>query len=99
MSHLTPFPPMARITKARLDFQLRTAAALGDYAEGPYPTPGQLVINHSGYGYSVDLVVNDGGGQADISPCGLTAKEVDLWLTGFKAGLDSNRRKSHFLGA
>jgi hypothetical protein len=90
---------VVRITKARLDFQLRTAAALGDYAEGPYPTPGQLVINHSGYGYSVDLVVNDGGGQADISPTGLTAKELDLWFSGFNAGLDSKRRKAHWLGA
>ena len=90
---------MARITKARLDFQLRAAIALGHYAEGPYPTPGQLVINHSGYGYSVDLVVNDGGGQADLSPCGLTAKELDIWFSGFNAGLDSKRRKAHWLGA
>jgi hypothetical protein len=90
---------VARITKARLDFQLRAAIALGHYAEGPYPTPGQLVINHSGYGYSVDLVVNDGGGQADLSPCGLTAKELDIWFSGFNAGLDSNRRKAHWLGA
>jgi hypothetical protein len=89
---------MARITKAHLDSQLRTAAALGGYAEGPYPTPGQLVINHSGYGYSVDLVVNDGGGQADLSPCGLTAKELDIWFSGFNAGLDSKRRKAHWLG-
>ena len=90
---------MARITKARLDFQLRVAIALGDYAEGPYPTPGQLVINHSDSGYSVDLVVNDAGGQADLSPCGLTAKELDLWLSGFNAGLDSTRHKAHWFGA
>jgi hypothetical protein len=90
---------MARITKARLDFQLRAAIALGGYAEGPYPTPGQLVVNHSASGYSVDLVVNDAGGQADLSPCGLTAKELDLWLSGFNAGLDADRKKAHWLGA
>lgn len=90
---------MARTTKARLDFQLRAAIALGDYADGPYPTPGQLVINHSSSGYSVDLVVNEAGGQADLSPCGLMAKELDLWLSGFNAGLDSKRRKAHWLGA
>ena len=90
---------MARITKARLDFQLRAAIALGHYAEGPYPTPGQLVVNHSASGYSVDLVVNDAGGQADLSPCGLTAKELDIWFSGFTAGLDSKRRKAHRLGA
>ena len=90
---------MARITKARLDFQLRAAIALGHYAEGPYPTPGQLVINHSASGYSVDLVVNDAGGQADLSPCGLTAKELDIWFSGFNAGLDSKRRQAHWLGA
>ena len=90
---------MARITKARLDFQLRAAIALGHYAEGHYPTPGQLVVNHSASGYSVDLVVNDGGGQADLSPCGLTARELDIWFSGFNAGLDSKRRKAHWLGA
>ena len=90
---------MARITKARLDFQLRAAIALGHYVEGPYPTPGQLVVNHSASGYSVDLVVNDAGGQADLSPCGLTARELDLWFSGFNAGLDSKRRKAHWLGA
>jgi hypothetical protein len=90
---------MARITKDRLDFQLRAAIALGHYVEGPYPTPGQLVVNHSASGYSVDLVVNDAGGQADLSPCGLTAKELDIWFSGFNAGLDSKRRKAHWLGA
>ena len=88
---------MARITKERLNFQLRNAISLGHYCDGPYPTPGQLVINHSGYGYSVDLVVNDAGGQADLSPSGLTAKELDLWFSGFNAGLDSERRKAHWL--
>ena len=90
---------MARITKARLDFQLRAAIALGGYAEGPYPTLGQLIVNHSASGYSVDLVVNDAGGQADLSPCGLTARELDLWFSGFNAGLDSKRRTAHWLGA
>ena len=90
---------MARITKASFDFKLRAAIALGGYAEGPYPPPGQLVINHSASGYSVDLVVNDAGGQADLSPCGLTAKELNLWFNGFNAGLDSKRRKAHWLGA
>jgi len=90
---------MARITKARLDFQLKNAIALGGFAKGPYPTPGQLVVNHSASGYSVDLVVNDGGGQADLSPCCLTAKELDLWLSGFSAGLDADRKKAHWLKA
>jgi len=88
---------MARITRARLEWQLKVAASLGNYTDGPYPTPGQLVINHSGLGYSVDLVVNDGGGQADLSPGCLTAKELDLWLSGFCAGLDSERKKAHWL--
>jgi hypothetical protein len=88
---------MVRITKERLNFQLRNAISLGHYPDGPYPTTGQLVINHSGSGYSVDLVVNDAGGQADLSPSGLTAKELDLWLSGFNAGLDSERRKARWL--
>lgn len=71
---------------------------MGGYAEGEYPTVGQLVINHSGTGYSVDLVVNDGGGQKNLSPRGLTAREMDLWLSGFCAGLDSERSKAHWLG-
>ena len=88
---------MTRTTKARLDWQLKTAIALGGYADGPYPTPGQLVINHSASGYSLDLVVNDAGGQADVSPTGLTAKELDIWLQGFNRGLDSERSKAHHL--
>lgn len=88
---------MTRTTKARLDWQLKTAIALGSYADGPYPTPGQLVIEHSGYGYSLDLVVSDSGGQAHVSPTGLSAKELDIWLQGFKSGLDSERSKAHHL--
>ena len=88
---------MARITKARLDWQFRIATELGSYADGPYPTPGQLVINHSASGYSLDLVVNDAGGQANVSPEGLTARELDLWFQGFNRGLDSERSKAHHL--
>ena len=86
---------MTRTTKARLDWRLKVAIELGGYADGPYPTPGQLVINHSASGYSLDLVVNDAGGQADLSPTGLTAKELDIWLQGFNRGLDSERSKAH----
>ena len=85
---------MARITKARLEWQLKTATQLGGYAKGPYPTPGQLVINHSASGYSIDLVANKAGAQANVSPECLTAKELDLWLQGFNRGLDSERGKA-----
>jgi len=88
---------MSRITKARIDWQLKLAIELGGYAEGPYPTPGQLVINHSASGYSVDLVTNNAGGQANVSPEGLTAKELDRWFQGFNCGLDSERSKAHHL--
>ena len=87
---------MARVNKARLAFQMRTATGLGHYsAKGP----GQLVLNHSGYGFHVALVVSHSGGEIDLSPTGLTAKEVDLWLSGFNHGLDAERCKSHWLKA
>ena len=89
---------MQRITRERLNYQLQLATKLGGFAEGPYPTPGQLVINHSESGYSVDLVVNDGGGQADLSPSGLTTRELYLWLTGFNAGFDAQRKVEYWAG-
>ena len=87
---------MARTTQAQLIAKLATASRMGNYPEGHYPTPGQLVLDHNGYGYAVCLVVNDAGAQADLSPTGLTAKECSLWLDGFIAGFDAPARRAHW---
>lgn len=87
---------MARTTRAQLGHKLQTASRMGGYPEGPYPKPGQLTFEHNGYGYTVCLVVNEAGAQADLSPSGLTAAECALWLDGFIAGFDAPARRAHW---
>jgi hypothetical protein len=87
---------MARTTKAQLEYQLECANRLSGAPEGSYPTPGRLEFNHDACGWGVGLVVNDGGGIAELSPYGLTSSQMLAWLQGFKAALDLPRQREHW---
>jgi hypothetical protein len=87
---------MARATKTQLEYQLDLANKLSGAPAGDYPTPGRLEFNHDASGWSVGLVVNDGGGIADLSPYGLTASQMLAWLQGFNASLDLPRKREHW---
>jgi TRAP-type mannitol/chloroaromatic compound transport system substrate-binding protein len=87
---------MDRATKARLEYQLDLANKLSGAPIGDYPTPGRLDFNHDGSGWSVGLVVNHGGGIADMSPYGLTASQMLAWLRGFNTALDLPRKRQHW---
>lgn len=85
-----------RITSKDIEAKLKTASSMGKFPQGTYPTVGQLVLDHNHYGYSINLVVNDVGGQRDISPTGMTARECWLWLNGFITALDLERVREHW---
>ena len=76
---------MARIARKFLDARLKLASRCLNMPEGPYPTVGQLLLDHNICGYSVCVVANSSGGQQSIAT-GLTASECVEFLGGLMEG-------------
>lgn len=86
---------MTRATRKLIESKLSLAIRLSQLPDGPYPTPGTLDLNHDGSGYSVGLIVNDGGGVADLS-YRRSAAEMVAWLDGFSTAFDLARKRAHY---
>lgn len=85
-----------RTTRKQLEAQLKTASDLGKFPQGPYPTPGQIMLDRNGYGYGIEVVLTTGGAVKELSPRGLTAAECSLWLDGFNTALDLAHLREHW---
>jgi hypothetical protein len=62
--------------------------------KGPYPTQGQLVLNHNACGYNLAFLCK-GTGQREISGW-LKASEMEEFLLGMLAMLDLPRSYQHW---
>jgi len=86
---------MARATRKLIESKLALAIRLSQSPDGPYPTPGALDLDQDATGYAVGLIVNDGGGVADLS-YRRSAAEMVAWLDGFNTALDLARKREHY---
>ena len=86
---------MARASRKLIESKLALAIRLSQSPDGPYPTPGALSLDHTDSGYAVGLIVNDGGGVADLSYRRSPA-ELVAWLDGFNAAFDLARKREHY---
>lgn len=55
---------------------------------------GVVFVQQDKSGWVVAQVTDDNGGERNLSPRGLTAREFDAWLTGVEYGAQQLRSKS-----
>lgn len=60
-------------------------------ADGLKANPGSFVLDAAYNGYRLALIINDAGGESDMSGF-CTARELWQYLNGMMMGLDSNRQ-------
>ena len=85
---------MARINRKFLDARLALASKLLGAPEGEYPTPGQLILQHSTC-YGVAMVCNTAGGITMLGD-GLTASECCEFLGGMIAAAQIGKQAARW---